>query len=220
MDALNKLNEHYLEDFAVLLPIHRVIQLLICIPPIVGIAQGQSDGVLASYLSSSPMEVFQTGTGLMWKLSWAAWVLLFATFWGSAYVATFARRTVVFLISRSKYKPKYLDHMAAAANKIRTNLSNTENLADALKDRHLLRKRMLDFQVRAAETFIASACLIAIYCTIWHFEDAIVFVVLLIVGALIEINSHRYFIAAVAPPYLLYGYLTDRFHELEDSYYP
>lgn len=220
MDALKKLNEQYLEDFAALLPIHRVIQLFICIPPLVGIAQGHSAGVLVSYLSSNPMGVFQTGTGLIWQLSWAAWILLLATFWGSTYMATFARRTVVFLISRSKYKPKYLDNMAAASNKIRANLTNTEKLADALKDRHLLRKRMLDLQVRAAELFIASACLVAMYCSVWHLEDAIVFAILLVIGALIEINSHRYFIAAVAPPYLLYGYLTDRFLELEDSYYP
>lgn len=220
MDLLGAVQEKYADELTGLIPLSGIIVALLLIPPILAISDGaeQDVGFVLSFMKFTPQGSLSVNDGLVWTRPWAWWVLFAIILFGATLASRLLRMVVVNRTLSSPNKLPYLSSIDLSARQIKQALNDTKKIEEALLKKYSLRKRVCIVQSRVAEVLTGLSFISICFVVQWAYEDFLLFLISLLGGALVEISSYRYYIRAVAPSYLLHGYLTDSFVQIDDGY--
>jgi hypothetical protein len=219
VDIINKLNETYLDELVSLLPLHRLLFLALT-SPIAAAGASFPAGIVEVYLTTAPLSTLNIPEGTLWQQPWALWGLFIAVLAASLSAAGLVRQAIISILRSAQHKPNYLDRIRHSAAKIKTSVTDWHPLADTILERYKRQRKIMQVKARAAEALLALATVMLCYSFSWKGLDGWLCAVFLVFGLALEFSAHRYYLARVAPSYLLYGFLTERFVELDDGYYP
>jgi hypothetical protein len=219
-DILKKVNEKYLDEILGMLPIHRFLLMLIAFPPaILLLPQHPFNGVLLSYARITPVDVFNLSGGLAWQMSWAQWCIVLVVTFCVVMLASTIQKLIVFGLSRSKHKTPFLNKIAESATTILQEKTDLKPLLESLDKNLEARKKLLLRQIRLGETLVSIAALLLVFVSKWDQLDLTTFLTCLLLGVLAQVSAHRYYIAKVAPLFLIGAILRGQFADVEEGFF-
>ena len=217
---LDELNGKYLDEILEIFPIHRILFLAVLVPVVLLALTEETEGLTLSLARFSPLQTLRYDNGIIWQQPWLAWGVMVICYLVAVFSSTTIQRCLGWGLSHSKHRSRYIDRIKLSAHRLSYEISDTSALREALIHRFEIRKKALLHRLRASEIAISTAILMVIFSYKWDALDVYVFVSFAVFGVLFQILNYNFYIAKVAPSWLLHGFLSNSFVQLEDGIDP
>lgn len=218
--VLGELGEKYSDELYSLFPFQRILFLFISVPMVLAGLSEQTMGIALELSRQTPMQTLRYDDGAIWRQSWSSWLMLLFCYFTSVFAAALIQRFTNDVMTKSKHLKKYLIRIRKSADSIAQELDDTTSLVAALLARFNARKKALIIRFRVSETVTATWILWFLLISKWDRLDIYIFCLFTALTFLTQIATFRFYIANVAPTWLLIGFLTKSHVQIEDGFTP
>lgn len=215
----DEISDKYLDEILGLFPIHRVFLFLISIPLAAAFFDPDVTGVVNHLATTTPLSTLKFYEGSIWRQSWAAWGLIVSCYLSSLYLASLCPKFFRSVAKRSKHNARLNESVKSVVVKIETSVQDTTKLQKCLFERCQKRIKSLSTQQKCAELLLFLSADLLLLSSKWQPIDAILCLLLFVLGVAIHFKAYRFYIKEIAPWWVLLGCLEKSYLQPEDAYH-